>query len=41
MQPEDFDKLMTSTPACSRLLEAIADVEHDRNIVIPDQEQFQ
>lgn len=24
----------------SRLLEAIADVEQDRNIVVPDQEQF-
>jgi len=24
-----------------RLLEAVADVEHDRNIVVPDQEQFQ
>jgi len=39
-QPEEFDKLMAGANR-SRLLEAIADVEQDRNIVIPDQEQFQ
>lgn len=33
--------LLSSPANRSRLLEAIADVEHDRNIVIPDQEQFQ
>jgi hypothetical protein len=40
MQPEDFDDLMASTANRKRLLEAIDDVEHGRNIVIPDQEQF-
>lgn len=38
-RPEEFDKLMTEANR-SRLLEAIADVEKDRNIVIPDQEEF-
>jgi len=33
--------LLSSPANRSRLLEAIADVEHDRNIVIPDQEPFQ
>ena len=41
MEPEEFDQLMASTADRTRLLEAIDDVEHDRNIVIPDQEQFQ
>lgn len=40
-QPEEFDQIMASAANRSRLLEAIDDVEHDRNIVIPDQEQFQ
>jgi len=39
-QPEEFDDLMASAANHKRLLEAIDDVEHDRNIVIPDQEQF-
>jgi antitoxin YefM len=33
--------LLSSPANRRRLLEAIADVEHDRNIVVPDQEQFQ
>jgi antitoxin YefM len=33
--------LLSSPANRSRLLEAIADVEQDRNIVVPDQEQFQ
>ena len=39
MQPEEFDDLMASTANSSRLLEAIADVEHDHNILMPDHEQ--
>jgi translation elongation factor EF-G len=35
-KPEAFDKGMVE--AKRRLLEAIADVEQDRNIVVPDQE---
>jgi hypothetical protein len=41
MQPEEIDELIASSTDRSRLLKAIADVEHDRNVVIPDQEQFQ
>lgn len=41
MQPEEFDDLMASAANRKRLLEAIDDVEQGRNIVIPDQEQFQ
>ncbi|MDQ1639691.1 MAG: hypothetical protein QOF62_3030 [Pyrinomonadaceae bacterium] len=33
--------LLSSAANRSRLLEAIADIKHDRNIVVPDQEQFQ
>ncbi|HEV7799413.1 MAG TPA: hypothetical protein VGO73_14740 [Pyrinomonadaceae bacterium] len=33
--------LLASPANRNRLLEAIADVEQDRNIVVPDQEQFQ
>ena len=40
-QPEEFDELLASSANNSRLLEAIIDVEQDRNIVVPDQEQFQ
>ena len=38
----DETAYLLATPANrSRLLEAIADVEQDRNIVVPDQDQFQ
>lgn len=38
----DETAYLLGSPANRRhLLEAIADVEHNRNIVIPDQEQFQ
>ena len=40
-QPEEFDELLAATANRKRLLEAIADVEQGRNIVVPDQEQFQ
>jgi antitoxin YefM len=33
--------LLRSPANRSRLLEAVGDVEQDRNIVVPDQEQFQ
>ena len=33
--------LLRSPANRARLLEAIADVEQNRNIVVPDQEQFQ
>lgn len=33
--------LLRSPANRARLLEAVADVEHGRNIVVPDQEQFQ
>jgi hypothetical protein len=39
-QPSEFDELTELAANRKRLLEAIDDVEHDRNIVIPDQEQF-
>jgi hypothetical protein len=39
-QPEEFDQLTEPIAKRKRLLEAIDDVEHDRNIVVPDQEQF-
>jgi hypothetical protein len=41
MEPEEFDDLMALAANRERLLKAIDDVEHNRNIVIPDQEQFQ
>lgn len=41
MQPEEFDDLLALAANRERLLKAIDDVEHNRNIVIPDQEQFQ
>jgi antitoxin YefM len=38
----DETAYLISSPANrSRLLEAVADVEHGRNIVVPHQEQFQ
>lgn len=40
-QPEEFDDLLASAANRRRLLEAISDVESDRNVVVPDQEQFQ
>jgi hypothetical protein len=40
-QPEEFDDLMALAAHRERLLKAIDDVEHNRNIVVPDQEQFQ
>ena len=33
--------LLSSPANRQRLLDAIADVEHDRNVVMPDQEPFQ
>jgi antitoxin YefM len=33
--------LLRSPANRARLLEAVGDVEQDRNIVVPDQEQFQ
>lgn len=38
---DDTTYLLGSPANRSRLLEALADVENDRNIVIPDQDQFQ
>ena len=46
--PEEFDELMGEETAFllrspanrKRLLEAIAEVESERNIVVPDQEEF-
>ena len=38
---DETEYLLRSPANRSRLLEAISDVEQNRNIVVPDQDQFQ
>jgi antitoxin YefM len=40
-ETDETEYLLRSSENRRRLLEAIDDVEHNRNIVIPDQKQFQ